>query len=468
MLVGDEAHGLDFGRHALHRLALAEIDDLVDFAPVHGQRHGAVEANVIEDFAQHVVLVRTIERVEHFLAEGRGKRDGVIALGLVFLQKREVLQEHGLLFPDHFAVHDLQVLDFLVADIGLDDFRNVGQLIAGRIHHVEIGVGDQFAAFRGFFHDDVAFQGWHHGTADPGGFLAILQERRWDVLPVRTAVVEVDGFGAIGKAQLLRLLVGIGIVFGHELGKEMPGLERLAVIDGEAVQNARRRHGEGEFDSRRVDGFHICRLAGEQPAVRGLFIDIRIEDHVVVPEHHVFGGERLAVRPFVAFAQGDGQFGVIVVPGPGLGDVRHHGLQVVGVADEIDMANRQQVGGSGFSALGQAGDDAAIGADGVVRRNHKRLGRQTLGHGGEVAIAQNALVEVADIRVFVKAQFAIGARLQFRKLELLGIGRLQAFHVGNGDLGAGGMGCRGHQEEGGTGQDAGAQGRFHRISPGGV
>jgi len=53
---------------------------------------------------------------------------------------------------------------------------------------------------------------------------------------------------------------------------------------------------------------------------------------MVVPELDILGGERRTVRPLVPLAQVEGQLREVAVPRPVLGDIRHNGLKIVGVA----------------------------------------------------------------------------------------------------------------------------------------
>ena len=98
----------------------------------------------------------------------------------------------------------------------------------------------------------------------------------------------------------------------------------------------------------------------------------------------------------MARAQRDGELREIVVPGPALRDVRHDGLQVVGIAREVHVAKRQEVGGARLGRLGKAMQGAAVRADLVVRHHNQRLVWQAVRHRRQIRVSSDLPIQVCD------------------------------------------------------------------------
>ena len=64
---------------------------------------------------------------------------------------------------------------------------------------------------------------------------------------------------------------------------------------------------------------------------------------MVVPELYILGGKRCTIRPFVAFAQVEGQLSEIAVPLPTLGNIWNDSLQIVRETYKIDVTYGQEV-----------------------------------------------------------------------------------------------------------------------------
>ena len=125
---------------------------------------------------------------------------------------------------------------------------------------------------------------------------------------------------------------------------------------------------------------------------------------MVVPELHVVGRERRAVRPPVTLSQIESQLREVVVPFPVLGDVRHNGLEVVGKADEVDVPYGQEVRCAGFGGVGQYVQRAAVFADRVIRCIDQRLRWQPVFYGrNTTGITPNLGVEFANVGISLEA-----------------------------------------------------------------
>ena len=104
----------------------------------------------------------------------------------------------------------------------------------------------------------------------------------------------------------------------------------------------------------------------------------RVEVPVLVSEHDVVGGERLAVRPLRTLAQGDGEAQEVGRQLEALGQVGHHrgvGPDVGQVAAALGLL-LQRVPRLG--AVHEHVDGVAVGADRIDRLHHRRLDRQPL------------------------------------------------------------------------------------------
>ena len=234
-----------------------------------------------------------------------------------------------------------------------------------------------------------------------------------------------------------------------ELAEKMLGLEGLAEMRGKVGQQAGLRRRQMEHHRLRVDDLDCHWLAANQSVFLRLLEDMGIHLEIVVPELDVLGGKGFTIRPLVALAQIDGQFGVVLVPLPAPGDVRDDRLQVVGIAHEVDMAGRQEVRRAGLGGVGQCAEGAAILADRIIGRDDQRLGRQAFSERRQGGIALDLGVELGDVGIFAKAHLAVGRLLEFRELVLLreGAGR-HPLHVGHGNGGTSGESRRRQRKHG--------------------
>ena len=136
-------------------------------------------------------------------------------------------------------------------------------------------------------------------------------------------------------------------------------------------EQARERLVERHLDMRCRRSPWRARLTPHSVVVFGA--QVLVLDDVLEEEHHVVGGEGLAVRPFVALAQLEGDRLVVVVPLPGARDVRNDGLEIVGDAHQHGLAPAQDIGGAGGRRARRALDGAAIGAARLVGQHDQRL-----------------------------------------------------------------------------------------------
>ncbi len=234
-----------------------------------------------------------------------------------------------------------------------------------------------------------------------------------------------------------------------ELAQEVHRLEALREVGGEVGQQTRLRRRQVEDHRLRIGRIDRHALAGHRQIVLRFLDDVRVEVQIVIPELHVRAGERRAVRPLVALAQEEGQLGEIVVPLPALGDVRHDGLQIVRVAHEVDVPDRQEVRGAGLGGIRQHIELPAILADRVVRHHDQRLFRNPLGQRRQVRVALDLGIQRRAIRIPLEAQRAVRSRFELGKLILLreGAGG-DSHHVRDGDRRALGRIGRGTEHAG--------------------
>ena len=232
-----------------------------------------------------------------------------------------------------------------------------------------------------------------------------------------------------------------------ELAQEMLGLEALGKVRGKVCQQARLGRGQVENHGGLIRRLHGHRLATHGHIVLGLFKDVGVQHQVVMPELHVRAGERRAVRPLVALAQIEGQLGEIVVPFPGLGNVRHDGLQVIRIAHQVHVAHRKEVRRSRLRGVRQHIQRAAILTDAGIGHDDQGLFRQTLGQGWQIAIALDLGVQRLDIGVGGKFHGATRGILELDQVILLRIGaRGDAAHILERDRGAVGVGVGRHRQ----------------------
>ncbi len=332
------------------RRALTEEPDLVQLFTVDRNRHCFAEADVAEDGALSRIFMRYVE-TKRAHRDLRTKVNLIAALVLILEKDRRRGQLQRLRLVVNFAVHQLQDPHFVVVDINLVLGRDIRQLLALRIHLVEIRVGDQIAALGRIVDIDVRFKRRVRTLGQTRDQIGPRQHRRRGIRPVRVAIVGLDRIITVFKPKRLRVGIGIRVKVRMELAIEVLGLEPLTEVRGEVGQKTRLRRRQVE-DHRLVIGrIHRHRLAGDRHIVLRRLEDICVQHQIIVPELHVRRGERRTVRPFVALAKLERQLREIVVPGPAFRDIRHDGLQVVRIAHKIHVAHGKEVRCAGFGGV---------------------------------------------------------------------------------------------------------------------
>ena len=185
--------------------------------------------------------------------------------------------------------------------------------------------------------------------------------------PVSPAVIA--GFGGFGGCV-------IGVIAVERCKRVLwrKGRKELA-LGHKMVQKTRQRCVKDELNGGFVDD--LCPGA-DIPRRPGRAIHLFVHDQVVEPECNVLCSERRAVRPFVPFTQFESDLGEIVIPSPGLGDIRLHGLQIIVKTNELNLTPAETFGRVRFQSPRQIAHLAAIGPAGLVWQNHKRFCGQTL------------------------------------------------------------------------------------------
>jgi hypothetical protein len=116
----------------------------------------------------------------------------------------------------------------------------------------------------------------------------------------------------------------------------------------------------------------------------------------------------------VASAQGDCQFGEVVIPFEGLRHVGDDGLQIIQEAHEVDMAHAQPFGVTGLGANRNAAKATAIGANLLVRHDDQGFLGQAFLEWRRVAFRQVTRFNQPRIKLSRprEGQCAIGGRLK--------------------------------------------------------
>ena len=213
----------------------------------------------------------------------RNLHHAVLAGYLVLLVQGEVVEpgaEHGEI---RFAGDDLQVVGLAVDDLGLN-VVHVGQLVAGRVHLPVVGVAHVALAGVGTLGEDPGVL---------GGLLQVLLRAPEEVVVERL----VPGVETLFLGQC----VGVGVVVDVPLLEVVEGVEYLPTAAGRAGVL-------GEQRVVRLVGFEAYGVIVDldrafdlgDPVPGG---DLVVPVRVLVHEHVVVGGHRVAVRPLGALAQ---------------------------------------------------------------------------------------------------------------------------------------------------------------------
>ena len=218
-----------------------------------------------------------------------------------------------------------------------------------------------------------------------------------------------------------------------KLAKEMLRLPALGVRGGEVSQKTRLRCRHLEGHCLRVGDHDLHALTGNKSIVLGLGEDLRVHHQMIVPELHVFSGERVAIGPLMALAKMESQLGKIVIELPALCHIRHDRQQIVRIADEVHMAYRQEVRCTGLGGVRQRIKGAAIFADAVIRHDNKRFGWDTLSKRRKISIAADLAIQCCAVRVCRERHGASGCSFKFSLFELLWVGAIRhTLHIRHG------------------------------------
>ena len=216
----------------------------------------------------------------------------------------------------------------------------------------------------------------------------------------------------------LRFLIGLRVVrdvIRHVVVFRCVGGE-VGTSGRQVVQQSRVGRDEVETEGLVVDLDDFDRLAADHPGRWRDAVQLLVLDDVVDVEHHVVGGEGMAVGPLVTLAQRDGDRAEVVVPFPRLGDVWNQGLEIIAEAHQIDVAPAQNLRGSRFQRLGQTAQHAAVAAALVIGKIDQRLFRHPIADRRE----RSRRDLIREQRVFRQGQLLADLRLVVGQIELVG------------------------------------------------
>ena len=326
-----------------------------------------------------------------------GNFDLVAALGLVLLVEREVGRRHEARLHVDLALDDHQVHRLLVLEHLALDLVDVGQLVASLVDRPEVGIA---------LHDDgVGRRRRHHAIGGdhrviriqpPGLDRALLAP---EVDPALDALVGGD-LGQFVGAHIL------GVILLHVVGRHQEGgaIEaRLArAVLGDDFGEQRVGLSEGYREGLGILDGDDKRLAIGHQRRGNVRRQFGIEEHVLIPEAHVVGGHRLAIRPLEPLEQREGELGRVVVDGIGLNEARLQNRLAVDVLHELDDPLLHQLGRAPAvaDALVGAMQRAAVSADLAENIHNLRLFRQALVDRRQLA----RLNEVVEHRRLIEGQ----------------------------------------------------------------
>ena len=165
----------------------------------------------------------------------------------------------------------------------------------------------------------------------------------------------------------------------------------LAKWRGVVFEIKRIRRGEFELYREIVDFFDINRLAGHGKLRRRGTVKLLVLDAVLDGEHHVICGEGVAVRPFCALQQMEGELRGIVVDLPFHRKVRQNLGEIHVPANQPLIADHAQDAVMVRRTAQATAQCASIGADFLVRRHHHRIFRQAFGQRRQFAVLYQRL-----------------------------------------------------------------------------
>ncbi len=388
--------------------AQTEEEGVVHALAIDADRQGDAEVLVVEQLPQNGVFDGAIGHQAQFGGEEvLCEFDAIVPLFSALLEDRHIFHIDIVGLEVELAGAGLEGLYlFVTGDHGLDTI-DIGQLVAGGVDLMEVGVA----------HNDGAVAG--EGFVLPGP-----EGRTVDAEVIRRSVVEVEGLHPGLKSLFLSQLLGIGVVVDVPLLQPVLGHDDV-VVGGHAratqvVHDDRVGHAEADFNHRVTDFGEDCRFTSGAPdrprPGRG---EVFIHCDIFPGEHDVVGRERLAIRPLMALTQFDGQGFVVIGEVVVFGDV-HEDLGVGEVIPEEPIhaqgGEAPQIDWVDFSEA----QGASVGADPVLGFNHLRLCREPLIDGRQLAVGdhfgQHGGFVIGGRRLGLRA-LGLGCRFRFGRLD---------------------------------------------------
>ena len=346
---------------SLPRRGQSEVYRVVHLVTIDRQRHRAAEADVLEQRPQRRLLVVQVESERKLAAEYSGDGiDRVAGRSFALLVQRVVGERRVVRLHVRLAGHDLEI-DRLLAGKIVDDGVDVGELIAGRVHLVVVGIPLVQSVGSGeLLHEPRQ----HHRLFEvaEGVDLHVGVER------VHPGIV----------ALLLGQLVGVLIVVDVVLRQVFARRERNPVTPRPVRKEDRQR-------SQRLIALVAHRAvidlddAVHYGGRRAAAPEADLVDPVdrFPPKQDVVRGERVAVGPLEPLPEGE-QHALVVRRHLEIGCYVGHDLAVVGeLQEERRTVLRSVAQVSPGTAVGvERGDRAAVAPHRLERDDHLRLDRQ--------------------------------------------------------------------------------------------
>ena len=301
-----------------------EIGDLVDFVAVDGQRQGAAEPHVPEDFSPHLILgVEVGVNGDMGPLHRAPQVDRLVVAFLAFLQEGVVLEGDVAALKVRFPGPGLGRDQVAKADVH-DHPVDVGKLAPGGVDAVEERIAHEHEPLRGRF----------------GGVHPRLQRRHFRIIQGIHAVLGLMQHRPVHETLFRGHLIQL-------LDVRIAGVKAFHVV-GRAIDEQRRRAGhpgqekwigpgpgvthgpfvdDPEFRQLLTDQQLLARTQGRQ---------LLVGRHVFPVIAEVLGGEGLAVGPLVSGAQVKGEFAAVLDLEP-LQDIGDE-FQVAGIGDQAGIA----------------------------------------------------------------------------------------------------------------------------------
>ncbi len=250
---------------------------------------------MLEQFALGRVDMVEVELERHHVGGRLLERVEAVATRLLAIEQHRLVGRRGDVLVHHvdFALQRLEQEHFGVGDHLVDDAVEIRQLRPVGIHLVVEEVAHRDRGFGVLAQGAGALAGEH-----PGG-----QRRALGILEVGVGV-EIAHFALEQRDPALETFglgegVGFRIVLDVELLEVVLGAAHQLVLvgPGHLLQEEAVRGGEHHLEGLLVDHFELGQLTARRPPDVAALVGFGIGEIGVVPELHVGGGERLAVRP---------------------------------------------------------------------------------------------------------------------------------------------------------------------------